>query len=292
MATLEGRKAIVSGAAQGLGAALATRLLDEGAHVLLFDERDAVLDHAAARAAGPRAVVAQADVSQRAAVEHIVGLARERFGGVDLLVNNAGRWRETPVDSDWSQALADWDYIMDTNLKGLLMLSRACVPLMKTAGRGDIVHLSTYYVLPARSAGTNQPHTDLYNASKWALNGFTDAWAKALAEDNIRVNALCMGATDTPMLRGLFENGELPPELAAKVMAPEAIADQMVELIHDGRSGYNVGAWVDHPVELGPELPLHERITGRPGADWTQGVVLFVENTMFQRSAANSVGAA
>ena len=74
--------------------------------------------------------------------------------------------------------------------------------------------------------------------------GFTDAWAKYLEKDNIKVNGLCMGATDTPMLRGLFADHELPPEMAAVVLRPEQIADQMMELIESGRTGENVGAWV------------------------------------------------
>jgi NAD(P)-dependent dehydrogenase (short-subunit alcohol dehydrogenase family) len=117
-------------------------------------------------------------------------------------------------------------------------------------------------VLRPRSAGTNPPKTDLYSASKWGINGFTDAWAKYLAKDNIRVNGLCMGATDTPMLRGLFPDGELPANMAAGVMTAEQIAGQMIDLFKDGRSGENIGAWVGSPVELGPVKAAHKRITG------------------------------
>jgi NAD(P)-dependent dehydrogenase (short-subunit alcohol dehydrogenase family) len=133
---------------------------------------------------------------------------------------------------------------------------------MQRNGGGDIVNISTYYVLPARSDGTNNPQTDLYCASKWALNGFTDAWSKSLAKDNIRVNAMCMGATDTPMLRGLFPDKQLPPEMAAEVMSAEDIAQQMIDLINDGRTGENIGAWVGYPIELGPRKYAHKRITG------------------------------
>jgi NAD(P)-dependent dehydrogenase (short-subunit alcohol dehydrogenase family) len=203
-----------------------------------------------------------ADVSQRRDVEAVVARAADELGGVDVLVNNAGTWRDTPVDSPWEQALEDWSFIMDTNLKGLLMLSRACVPHLRARGGGDIVHISTYYVLPAHSGGTNPPNTDLYNASKWGINGFTDAWSKYLAKDHIRVNALCMGATDTPMLRGLFEGGRLPDDLAEVVMQPEQTAQLLVDLLRDGRTGENVGAWVGQPVELGPVKEPHRRITG------------------------------
>ena len=259
---LKGKVAIVSGAAQGLGEAFARRLAEEGATVLAFDVQDAIAGVAQKIAAdtGAKVVGLKAGVSKRADVEKVVAAAAE-LGGIDILVNNAGTWKKTPVDASWDQAVADWDFIMDTNFKGVLMLTRAAVPHMKARG-GDIVNISTYYVLPARSDGTNQPDTDLYNASKWALNGFTDSWAKALEEFNIRVNALCMGATDTPMLRGLFPDKQLPPDMARQVMKPEQIAQQMIDLFKDGRTGENIGAWVGYPVELGPRKAAHKRISG------------------------------
>lgn len=264
MSLLEGKTAIVSGAAQGLGEAFASRLAGEGANVLLFDVQSSV--EALARelnaSASGSVIGCTADVSRRADVEAVVNLAVAELGGVDILVNNAGVWKQTPVDSSWEQALADWDFIMDTNLKGLLMLSRACVPHMQAKGGGDIVNVSSYYVLPARSGGTNPPNTDLYSASKWALNGFTDAWAKYLAKDEIRVNGLCMGATDTPMLRGLTPDGSLPAGLADVVMSSAQIAGLMIDLLEDGRTGENIGAWVGSPVALGPVQAAHQRITG------------------------------
>ena len=261
MSALEGKVAIVSGAAQGLGAAFARALSEQGAEVTAFDVQNSITGVAEdiQNSTGNRVVGLIADVSERADVEQVVASTIEAFGGLDVLVNNAGTWRRTLVDSSWEQALEDWDVIMDTNLKGLLMLSRACVPHLQARGGGDIVNVSTYYVLPAKSEGTNSAETDLYNASKWAINGFTDAWSKYLAKDNIRVNGLCMGATDTPMLRGLFADGELPPEMAGTVMQPEQIARQMIELIQDGRSGENIGAWVGEEIVI-PSQPAANRL--------------------------------
>lgn len=252
--SLAGKVAIVSGAAQGLGRAFAERLVKEGMKVLAFDVKDEVNS-----IKGATGVVA--DVSKRADVERVIAQAAG-MGDLAVLVNNAGTWKKTPVDSAWEQALADWDFIMDTNLKGVLMLSRAAVPHLRAAGGGHIVNISTYYVLPAKSDGTNQPDTDLYNASKWALNGFTDAWAKYLEKDNIRVNGMCMGAVDTPMLRGLFPDNELPAEMKAVVMQDSVIAQQMMDIIESGRTGENFGAWVGEPVTIGEQPPLHKRITG------------------------------
>lgn len=262
---LEGRVAVVSGAARGLGAAFARALADRGATVLAFDVDPAVKELPGSRPAQAmgRIVSAEADVSLRQDVERIAAQAAD-LSGIDVLVNNAGVWRDTPVDGSWEDAVGDWDYVMDTNFRGVLMLSRACIPHMKHRGDANVFNVSTYYVLPARSDGTNPPNTDLYNASKWALNGFTDAWAGHLAEAGVRVNGLCMGATDTPMLRNLF-GGELPDTLRDVVMTPEQIAGLMLAVIDEGpggRSGENIGAWVGVPVALGPRLPDWERITG------------------------------
>jgi NAD(P)-dependent dehydrogenase (short-subunit alcohol dehydrogenase family) len=251
--SLSGKVAIVSGAAQGLGRAFAVRLAEEGCEVLGFDVKKEVLD-----VPGITAMVA--DVSKREDVESVVSKA-SGMGGIAVLVNNAGTWRKTPVDSPWQQAIDDWDFIMDTNLKGVMMLSRAVVPFLQQDG-GHIINLSTYYVLPAKSDGTNQPDTDLYNASKWALNGFTDAWAEYLEKDNVKVNGMCMGATDTPMLRGLFPTKQLPAEMASVVMKAEDIAGQMMEIIASGRTGENFGAWVGEEITIGDQPPLHKRITG------------------------------
>lgn len=257
MGLLDNKVAIVSGAAQGLGKAFAERLAREGASVVAFDIQPAINS---VFAGNPKIRPLIADVSKRADVEKVVATAAA-LGGIHVVVNNAGKWKKTPVTSSWEQALADWDEIMDTNFKGVMLLSRAAIPHLIKAGGGDIVNISTYYVLPAQSDGTNPPDTDLYAASKWALNGFTDAWSKSLAKHNIRVNGLCMGATDTPMLRGLFADGKLPADMAATVMSADAIAGQMIELMRDGRTGENIGAWVGKPIGLPPRKAAHLRIT-------------------------------
>jgi NAD(P)-dependent dehydrogenase (short-subunit alcohol dehydrogenase family) len=95
---------------------------------------------------------------------------------------------------------------------------------------------------------------DLYNASKWALNGFTFDWAKVLADKGVRVNNICMGATATEMLRG-WAGPDADPEWVAKWMDPADTAEVLVQLIAegpDGRTGDSIGLWVDHPVVLPP----------------------------------------
>ena len=266
-ARLEGQSAIVTGAAQGIGKGFAQTLAEEGAAVTLCDVKERVQEVAAGiRERGGKAQALVADVSRREDVERVVAAAVEAGGGLDLLVNNAGRWTSSPVTDGWEKALADWDVIMETNLKGAVLFGRACVPHLVARGGGNIINISTYYVLPARSEGTNPPGTDLYAASKWALNGLTQAWAQKLAAHGVRVNALCMGATDAPMLRNLFD-GDPPAEFAATWMTPRQIAGLALEIIEEGpegRTGENVGAWVGVPVELPPPRPPHEAITGWP----------------------------
>ncbi len=264
MSNLSGRSALVTGAAQGLGRAFAEALVRAGVNVTLCDVQPGAPELARAQRGPGKAVGIVADVSQEADIRRLVDTALSNFGRIDTLVNNAGRWRRTPVSDPLDEALADWDYIMDTNLRGLLLLSRACVPHLVAAGGGDIVQISTYYVLPAKSPGTNSPETDLYNASKWALNGFTQAWARVLADKHVRVNALCMGATDTPMLRGLWE-GDPPADFARTWLRPEQIAQQLIDLLAEGpsgRTGENIGAWVAEPVVLGPRKAAHRTVTG------------------------------
>ena len=265
MGTLDGQTAIVTGAAQGLGKAFAECISAEGAKVYICDikaEVNAVAE--GIRDNGGQAEAFVADVSNRSDVENFVAAAAK--DGIDILVNNAGNWKHTPVTSDWEQTLADYDEIINTNFKGVMYMSRAAIPHLIQSDKGNIVHISTYYVLPPKSNGTNPPLTDLYSASKWGLNGFTAAWSKTLEPHNVRVNALCMGATDTPMLRGLYE-GDPPADAVDSWMTPEQIAGLLIDLVNegpDGRTGENIGAWVGVPVELPPEQEPHHKITGIP----------------------------
>jgi NAD(P)-dependent dehydrogenase (short-subunit alcohol dehydrogenase family) len=224
--------------------------LAAGHIVVAFDVDDAVEN-----IEGATAVVA--DVCQPEDVARVVGIAAG-LGDLRVLVNNAGNWRRTPLRSDWTQVLEDWDYIMDTNLKGVLLLSRAAVPLMRQAGGGHIVNVSSTMVLPVREDASNDPETDLYNASQWALNGFTDSWTRSLKAHGIKVNGLCLSSVNTPMLKQ-----QRPDEpLSTDVLQPEEVAGLLVELIESDRSGENIGVWMGEPVRIGERPPAHRRITG------------------------------
>ena len=180
MAYLSGKTAIVTGAAQGLGKAFAERLAAEGANVVICDILADVLNVAADLESKGHGVLARRfDITNRGDCEALVADAATKFGSVDILVNNAALWRSTPVTDPWEKALTDFDEVMDVNLKAVMVMSRLVTPHMLKAGGGEIVNISTDYVLPLRRDGVNAADTDLYNASKWALNGLTDAAAQA-----------------------------------------------------------------------------------------------------------------
>jgi NAD(P)-dependent dehydrogenase (short-subunit alcohol dehydrogenase family) len=192
------------------------------------------------------------DVSQPDAVLRVVSATERERGALHVLVNNAGVFALTHLLDDFERALTDWEHIVGTNLFGSYLFGRACVPLLVASGGGDIVNVSTDHVRPPPGRPTGgSAAMDVYDASKWALDGLTQAWARGLRTSNVRVNALCMGATDTPMLRAA-----LPAASAAEIaswLRPEQIARVLIELLRegsDGRSGENIGLWPGHPVEL------------------------------------------
>lgn len=268
MGMLDGKVAIVTGAAVGIGNALARALAAQGARLSLCDVREEV--HALAAELGGSTLAATADVSRPEDVLRVVDATQRNLGGIDVLVNNAGVWAASLPTDDLDKTERDYDFLVGTNLKGSFLFGRAVIPRMIAQGRGgDIVNVCTDHVqtcgspwelshddapdcpfkaIAPRPTGGG-PGMDLYDASKWGQLGLTFAWAQALAKHRIRVNALCMGATDSYMLRG-FHNHNPPPEEVARWMKPADIARLMLDLMRDGRSGDYIGAAVGHPIVL------------------------------------------
>jgi len=254
MGCLEGKVAIVSGAGDVFGAACVEMLSREGAAVTATDADEQVRAIAlkVQEASGNRVDGLIADLSNRDDVEGIVADTIGHHGRLDLLINNAAVWRRSPIDMGWEQALAVWDAVMEINVKGMLMLSRACIPHLKKQG-GDIVNVTTNQILPARASGANPIDTDVFNASRWAVNGFTDAWSKALAADGVRVNGVCI-----PQEARM--DGEARAQ--AQHLQPRQMAQLVLALLNDGRTGENIGCWLDAPAELPPRAAANRRITG------------------------------
>ncbi len=243
---LQGTTAIVTGAAQGIGAGLARAFAARGCEVTVVDRRPEVA--AVAEEVGGSVFVG--DVGDAGFVRDVVDAVRT----VDLLINNAGEvWPTGPLDT-WDKSLEDYDRLVNSNFRGAYLFGRAVAPIMAAQGSGNIINVSTDHVKPAPETGWHHGHgaMDLYNATKWALNGLTFDWAKALRPHGVRVNNLCMGATDTEMLRGWIGN-DIDPDYMATWMTPQGIADVVLALLAegpDGRTGDNIGLWAGHPTTL------------------------------------------
>lgn len=202
---LDGRVALVTGAARGLGKAIAIGFAKEGADILvnyLQNVQGAQEVAATVRALGRRAELIQADVSQRADVQRMVREAEQAFGRVDILVNNAGinkrGWFDEITD-------ADWDMIMGTNLKGPFMCCQEIFPLMIKGGGGRIVNISSV------ASQYHGPKTVHYAVSKAGLNSLTKVLARYGAPHNIMVNAVAPGLILTDQTRDEFESGAAAP---------------------------------------------------------------------------------
>ena len=198
---LEGRKAIVTGAAKGMGAAITTTLAREGANVVLTARDIAPLEEVAAevRAMGRDAWVVACDVTNDAEVKKMVDRALEVFDRrIDILVNVAGVTGpiETPVQDI---EVADFDYVVTTNERGTFLPIKYVVPTMIAQAAGKIVNISGTSGLRGYAMRT------AYSASKWAVRGITRTVALELGKYNINVNAVCPGIVDGPRMTKLCE---------------------------------------------------------------------------------------
>ena len=252
MEQLSGRVAIVTGAARGLGRAFAEALIAQGCSVVVTDRDATIVD--VARTIG--AIGHVGDVADPGHVRAVVDATVSEHGTIDILINNAGEFTLSGPRNDWEHAAGDFDRLFGSNTKGAYLFGRAVAPIMIEGGGGDIVNISTDHVQPSPGSRRHHGHggMDLYNASKWALNGLTFDWAIALAKHRIRVNNICMGATDTEMLRGML-GPDPDPEFVATWMQPAQVAQVLIDLLAegpDGRTGNNIGLYAGHDCVLPP----------------------------------------
>lgn len=226
---VDGKTAIVTGGAQGMGAATARALHAEGAKVVVADMNDEAGEKLAAEL-GPRARFARLDVRSPEEWTRVVADTEREFGHVDILVNNAGVAGVGPLD-DWDEAMLR--RVLDVNLLGVFHGIRAVAPAMRRAGGGSIVNLGSLGGMQAF------PLMSGYVASKWAVRGLTKATALELGRDGIRVNAVHPGKIMTPMTDGVTFDID---NIALKRLGqPDDIAD-LVVFLAGPESRYVTGA--------------------------------------------------
>lgn len=188
---LSGAVAVVTGGSRGIGLAIANRLAEMGA-AMVITGRDEAHIQKACRDIGDRGLTCQAvvcDVTNLASTQRLGEYVRTTFGRIDILVNNAGV-AGTPLPLHELPA-AEWDAIFNTNLRGVFYMVRALAPLMIESGGGHIINISSL-------AGKNPlPRGAAYSASKWGLNGLTYSIAEELRGHNIRASVVCPGSVNT-----------------------------------------------------------------------------------------------
>jgi len=185
MSALEGKVAIVTGGAQGIGRAIAEGLAAEGARLVIADLRAAE----EAAAALPNAVGLTVDVSSEADVERMASATIETCGAIDILVNNAGLYASLPMRPFEQIPVAEWRQVMDINVLSMFLTCRAVVPRMREQAGGRIVNISSG--TPFRGV----PYVLHYVTSKGAIVALTRALAKELGGDNVLVNCVAPGFT-------------------------------------------------------------------------------------------------
>lgn len=217
---LEGRVAIVTGAAQGIGATYATALAAQGASILVADVQDGAGVAEAITAAGGQARYCRTDISDPQSVTDMVQAAREAFQRIDILVNNAAIYAALELKPFTEITPDEWDRVMAVNVRGTMLCCQAVVPVMREQHYGRIVNISS---------GTPYKGTPFllhYVTSKGAILAMTRAISREVGDDGIRVNTLSPGLV---LSEGVMANPQLR-ELATPVLASRAVKrDQVSE---------------------------------------------------------------
>jgi NAD(P)-dependent dehydrogenase (short-subunit alcohol dehydrogenase family) len=246
VAEFEGKVAVVTGGSLGIGRAAAARLASGGAAVVICGHEAAEVEQAVEelRGEGLEADGCKADVRSAVEVDELVRLAVARYGGVDVLVCSAGIQRYGTVEETPEEL---WDEVLGVNLRGMYVAARRCVPELRRRGGGAIVNVASVQSFAAQKGAA------AYVASKGGVLALTKAMAIDHAEDGIRVNAVCPGSVDTPMLRwsaSLFRGDRSDDDVIrdwgrmhplGRVAAPEEVAEAIAFLASD-RAAFVSGA--------------------------------------------------
>lgn len=192
---LKDKVAIITGAAKGIGFATAKRFAQEGAKVMIADVNPEAVKAAVDLIPGSEAYVM--NVTDRASIEAVVDQIMQRHGRIDILINNAGITQDARLVK---MTEAQFDAVIDVNLKGVFNCTQLVVPHMLEAGKGAVVNASSVVGIYGNFGQTN------YSATKFGVIGFTKTWARELGPKGIRVNAVCPGFIATEMVKAMPEN--------------------------------------------------------------------------------------
>ncbi len=237
--SLEGRRIAITGASSGIGEATALAMAREGAAVALGARREERLEQLRERieSDGGKAVSLRSDVADEQSAHAFVEGAAEALGGLDGLINNAGVMLLGPIEgADTGQ----WRQMLDVNVLGLLYCTQAALPLLREAGRADIVNVSS---VAGRVAN---PGSAVYNVTKWGVVAFSEALRKEVAGSGIRVSCVEPGFVDTE-LQG---HNEHP-------MVKEGI-DQMREQIGEVLTAEDIASAIVYTVSQPPRVAINE----------------------------------
>jgi 3-oxoacyl-[acyl-carrier protein] reductase len=219
--TLQGKKAIVTGGSLGIGAAIARELGRQGACVAInYRKHDTEAKQVAADidAAGGKGLAVKADVASFDDAQGMVDQVVEKFGGLDVLVNNAGINWDGVI---WKMTEEQWDRVLDINLKGYFNYCRAAVPIFREQKSGKIVNVTSINGLRGKFGQTN------YSASKAGIIGLTKALARELGRSSVNVNAVAPGLIETDMMKDAPEKvreAALAEIVLGRMGQPEEVA--------------------------------------------------------------------
>ena len=235
MPRLQNKICLITGAEQGIGLATALKFAREGAIVIIADLKQAAIDAAVkqCQALGAQAVGYVMDVTQRAMVDDVVARVKAQFGRIDVLVNNAGITQDARLQK---MTLAQFDQVIDVNLRGVFHCAQAVADLMVAQGQGVILNASSVVGIYGNFGQTN------YAASKFGVIGFTKTWSRELGPKGIRVNAVAPGFVETPILATI--PAEVLKEMQTRVPLrrlgqPEEVANVYAFLASDEASYIN-----------------------------------------------------